>query len=112
MYENIKYYKDIQYRYWKYIDIWVHEIKTNKLSYCQKILVYHQENAIYLWHHYCSTSTVEGSFCGYGVAVSDFKNLVIKWSINDTYIQKMELIRILEFMMIQTVFQSILSNLK
>ncbi|EPY2304813.1 hypothetical protein ACXATD_000431 [Clostridium sporogenes] len=88
MYENIKYYKDIQYRYWKYIDIWIHEIKTNKLSYCQKILVYHQENAIYLWHHYCSTSTVEGSFCGYGVAVSDFKNLVIKWSINDTYIQK------------------------
>ncbi|GAE03299.1 sensor histidine kinase [Clostridium botulinum B str. Osaka05] len=41
MYENIKYYKDIWYKYRKYIDIWAHEIKTNKLSYYKKILVYH-----------------------------------------------------------------------
>ncbi|MBO0550892.1 hypothetical protein EXQ38_12205 [Clostridium botulinum] len=36
MYENIKYYKDIWYKYRKYIDIRAHEIKTNKLSYYKK----------------------------------------------------------------------------
>jgi hypothetical protein len=30
----------------------------------------------------------EGSFCGYGVAVDDFKNPPIEWGENDTYIQK------------------------
>ncbi|MCL2697266.1 MAG: transglutaminase-like domain-containing protein [Oscillospiraceae bacterium] len=29
-----------------------------------------------------------GSFCGYGVAISDFKNPPIDWNENDTYIQK------------------------
>ncbi|MDR2532305.1 MAG: transglutaminase-like domain-containing protein [Oscillospiraceae bacterium] len=29
-----------------------------------------------------------GSFCGYGVGVSDFKNPPIDWNENDTYIQK------------------------
>jgi hypothetical protein len=33
-------------------------------------------------------SNCTGSFCGYGVAVSDFKNPVIDWNVNDTYIQK------------------------
>ena len=28
-----------------------------------------------------------GSFCGYGVAVSDFRNPVIDWNCNNTYIQ-------------------------
>ncbi len=30
----------------------------------------------------------EGSFCGYGAAVKDFKNPQIDWNVNDTYIQK------------------------
>ncbi len=30
----------------------------------------------------------QGSFCGYGVAVEDFKNPHIEWNGNDTYIQK------------------------
>ena len=30
----------------------------------------------------------EGSFCGYGVAISDFKNPPVEWNENDTYIQK------------------------
>lgn len=29
----------------------------------------------------------KGSFCGYGVAVSDFINPVIDWNVNNTYIQ-------------------------
>ena len=29
-----------------------------------------------------------GDFCGYGVAVTDFKNPTIDWNCNDTYIQK------------------------
>lgn len=29
-----------------------------------------------------------GSFCGYGVATSDFRNPIINWNENDTYIQK------------------------
>lgn len=29
-----------------------------------------------------------GSFCGYGVAVKEFRNPVIDWNKNDTYIQK------------------------
>lgn len=28
-----------------------------------------------------------GAFCGYGVAVTDFRNPVIEWNANDTYIQ-------------------------
>lgn len=28
-----------------------------------------------------------GAFCGYGVAVTDFKNPIIEWNANDTYIQ-------------------------
>lgn len=28
-----------------------------------------------------------GAFCGYGVAVKDFKNPVIDWNVNNTYIQ-------------------------
>lgn len=28
-----------------------------------------------------------GSFCGYGVAVSDFQNPIIEWNGNNTYIQ-------------------------
>ena len=30
----------------------------------------------------------EGSFCGYGVAIQDFKNPPVEWNENDTYIQK------------------------
>lgn len=30
----------------------------------------------------------EGSFCGYGVAIGDFKNPPIEWNEGDTYIQK------------------------
>lgn len=30
----------------------------------------------------------QGSFCGYGAAVKDFKNPQIDWNVNDTYIQK------------------------
>jgi len=33
-------------------------------------------------------SDCSGSFCGYGVSVRDFKNPVIDWNKNDTYIQK------------------------
>lgn len=33
-------------------------------------------------------SKTNGRFCGYAVAVNDFKNLEIEWNINDTYIQK------------------------
>jgi len=32
-------------------------------------------------------SECTGAFCGYGVAVSDFKNPVIDWNVNNTYIQ-------------------------
>lgn len=32
--------------------------------------------------------TVTGSFCGYGVATSDFRNPQIQWKGSDTYIQK------------------------
>ena len=32
-------------------------------------------------------SECTGSFCGYGVAVSDFRNPVIDWNCNNTYIQ-------------------------
>ncbi|MDE6618206.1 MAG: transglutaminase-like domain-containing protein [Clostridiales bacterium] len=32
-------------------------------------------------------SDCSGSFCGYGVAVTDFKNPTIEWNANDTYIQ-------------------------
>ena len=30
----------------------------------------------------------EGAFCGYGVAIQDFKNPPVEWNENDTYIQK------------------------
>jgi hypothetical protein len=30
----------------------------------------------------------EGFFCGYGVAIQNFKNPPIEWNENDTYIQK------------------------
>ena len=33
-------------------------------------------------------SNVEGAFCGYGVATSDFKNPPVEWKGDDTYIQK------------------------
>lgn len=32
-------------------------------------------------------SACTGAFCGYGVAVNDFKNPVIEWNANNTYIQ-------------------------
>lgn len=32
-------------------------------------------------------SDCKGSFCGYGVAISDFQNPVIDWNVNNTYIQ-------------------------
>ena len=32
-------------------------------------------------------SDCKGEFCGYGVAVTDFRNPVIEWNANDTYIQ-------------------------
>ncbi len=32
-------------------------------------------------------SNCKGSFCGYGVAVTDFKNPTIEWNANNTYIQ-------------------------
>jgi hypothetical protein len=34
-----------------------------------------------------------GSFCGYGVAVADFRNPPVKWDGNDTYIQKEGIVR-------------------
>ena len=36
----------------------------------------------------CTFSGVTGSFCGYGVATSDFRNPQIDWNGADTYIQK------------------------
>lgn len=36
----------------------------------------------------CKFSDITGSFCGYGVATSDFRNPQIDWKGNDTYIQK------------------------
>jgi hypothetical protein len=38
-------------------------------------------------------SNCEGSFCGYGVAVDDFKNPTIEWNENDTYIQSKGIVR-------------------
>ncbi|MCL2797124.1 MAG: transglutaminase-like domain-containing protein [Firmicutes bacterium] len=35
----------------------------------------------------------KGSFCGYGVAVPDFKNPPVEWSGDDTYIQKDSIIK-------------------
>jgi hypothetical protein len=34
-----------------------------------------------------------GSFCGYGVAVADFRNPPVQWDGNDTYIQKEGIVR-------------------
>jgi hypothetical protein len=34
-----------------------------------------------------------GCFCGYGVAVQDFKNPSIEWNENDTFIQKEGIIK-------------------
>jgi hypothetical protein len=42
----------------------------------------------YLNNLQCKFSDVTGSFCGYGVATSDFKNPQIDWNGTDTYIQK------------------------
>lgn len=36
----------------------------------------------------CTFPDVAGSFCGYGVATSDFRNPQIDWNGEDTYIQK------------------------
>ena len=36
----------------------------------------------------CTFPDISGSFCGYGVATSDFRNPQIEWNGNDTYIQK------------------------
>ena len=60
--------------------------------------VYHQEKWLnlegfildknYLNKLQCSFPDVSGSFCGYGVATSDFRNPRIDWNGVDTYIQK------------------------
>lgn len=61
-----------------------------EVLYCEKW--YNMEGFIidieYLESLQVKFSECEGSFCGYGVAVSDFKNPIIEWNINDTYIQK------------------------
>ena len=36
----------------------------------------------------CTFPDIKGSFCGYGVATSDFRNPPIDWNGTDTYIQK------------------------
>ena len=38
----------------------------------------------------------EGSFCGFGVAIQDFKNPPVEWKENDTYIQKDGIIKDLD----------------
>ena len=43
-------------------------------------------------------SDCKGAFCGYGVAVKDFKNPIIDFDRNNTYIRVKELIKILESM--------------
>ena len=42
----------------------------------------------YLGNLQCNFPDVKGSFCGYGVATSDFRNPQIDWNGADTYIQK------------------------
>lgn len=42
----------------------------------------------YLSKLQCHFPDIEGSFCGYGVATSNFKNPKIDWNGADTYIQK------------------------
>ena len=42
----------------------------------------------YLSKLQCNFPDIEGSFCGYGVATSNFKNPKIDWNGADTYIQK------------------------
>jgi hypothetical protein len=42
----------------------------------------------YLHNLQCTFSDVAGSFCGYGVATTDFKNPQINWVGENTYIQK------------------------
>ena len=46
-------------------------------------------------------SECTGAFCGYGVAVKDFRNLIIEFDRNNTYIQSEGSIRILVFMIVQ-----------
>ena len=41
----------------------------------------------YLTKLQLTNSSCKGSFCGYGVAVSDFQNPMIDWNGNNTYIQ-------------------------
>lgn len=43
---------------------------------------------VYLTHLQDKFKERSGNFCGYGVAVTDFKNPIIDWNTNDTYIQK------------------------
>ncbi|HFC30991.1 MAG TPA: transglutaminase family protein [Oceanospirillales bacterium] len=60
--------------------------------------VYYQEQWInlegfildkeYLNSLQCAFPEIKGSFCGYGVATSNFKNPQIDWKGSDTYIQK------------------------
>lgn len=45
----------------------------------------------YLYQLQCKFPHINGSFCGYAVAVSDFKNPQISWQGSDTYIQKNEI---------------------
>ncbi len=42
----------------------------------------------YLHKLQCTFPDINGSFCGYGVATSDFRNPPIDWKGTDTYIQK------------------------
>jgi hypothetical protein len=42
----------------------------------------------YLNNLQCNFPDITGSFCGYGVATSDFRNPQIDWNGTDTYIQK------------------------
>jgi hypothetical protein len=45
-------------------------------------------DASYLCKLQAKFKDCSGSFCGYGVAVQDFRNPTIEWNENDTYIQK------------------------
>lgn len=48
-------------------------------------------------------SSCSGAFCGYGVAVKDFKNPVIDFDRNNTYIQARVLIKISVLMILPTI---------
>lgn len=53
-------------------------------KYLQMVMDNVIQKELYLWH---LNSECTGAFCGYGVAVKDFRNLIIEFDRNNTYIQ-------------------------